>query len=331
MSSAAVAERPAQAVTPVERVISYVPLGAKQSIDLTINMVRRFLCTPTRSGNVPSDQDIIKFMMLCKARELDPWVGDAYLTGYDTQDGPQFSLITAVQALYKRAEISPDYDGIESGVVVKKPDGTLEDRAGDFFGDDEILVGGWARCYRRDQKIPSFDRLKLTTFDTQKSRWKKDPGGMIAKCAEASVLRKAFPTQLGGLYTREEMEHLAERRIENRDAERIGPARATSGLSELAARMEEKPVERELRLEADKMAAAALQSQAEEKPAESEADKPEPEWRRKYEAMAAECETPEQCDKGMDVVDNDGSLSDGEKSEAHVLFGIRKKALAKKK
>ena len=52
-----------------------------------------------------------------------------------------------------------------------------------------------------------YDRLNLTVYSTGKSRWSKDAAGMIVKCAEASCLRKAFPSQLSGLYHSIEMEH----------------------------------------------------------------------------------------------------------------------------
>jgi len=190
---------------PPETVISYVPLGESESISLTLSRVKQFLCLPTRSGKMPTDEQVIKYMMLCKAQSLNPWVNDAYLVGYDGKDGPQFSLITAHQAFLKRAEASHEFDGLESGVVVLRGE-TITERQGDMVLPGEVLVGGWARVHRRDRSVPSFDSLALKTFDTGRSRWAADPAGMIVKCCEASALRKAFPSTLAAMYCKEEME-----------------------------------------------------------------------------------------------------------------------------
>ena len=43
------------------------------------------------------------------------------------------------------------------------------------------------------------------------SMWRKRPRGQLAKCAEAGALRKAFPDELGGVMTAEEMQESTDR------------------------------------------------------------------------------------------------------------------------
>lgn len=186
-----------------DRAITFTPLGDNEQITLTIGTVRQFLAAKTKSGKTPTDEDIVKFMMLCQARQLNPWVGDAYLLGYDGRDGPEFSLITAKQALDKRAEINSDYNGIESGIIVEVG-GAPTQREGALYFGKEKLIGAWAKAYRKNRDKPFYHDVKFDVYDTGRSRWKKDPGGMIVKVAEAGALRKAFPTQIGGLYLAEE-------------------------------------------------------------------------------------------------------------------------------
>jgi phage recombination protein Bet len=132
--------------------------------------------------------------MMCAAKRLNPFEGDAFLIGYDGAQGPKFSLITAHQAFLKRAEPHPEYDGMTSGIMVIR-DGKMIDLEGDFHLEDDKIVGGWATVYFKNRSHPMHKKLRLTRFDTK-----------LCKCAEADALRSSFPTLLGGLYTQEEMD-----------------------------------------------------------------------------------------------------------------------------
>lgn len=205
----------------VEFTKRFVPFGEANEIELTPTLVSTLLSVKTKSGKTASPTDVRRFIELCAAQGLNPFANDAYLTGYDLDGGgTQFSLITSVQALMKRAEMSKEFDGIESGVMVTSETDvtkinakTTELREGDFVYEGELLLGAWARVWRKDRRLPFSDRLRLSVFTTEKSRWAKDPAGMIVKCAEASALRKAFPSTLAGLYCREEMDALRDSNV----------------------------------------------------------------------------------------------------------------------
>lgn len=184
-----------------DKTVTFTAFGSDTEVKLSIAMVRKFLCKPTAKGCVPNDADCMGFMMLCQARALNPWERDAFLVGYDSRDnGPEFSVITAISAFTKRAESSSDFDGLESGVIVKTKDGAIEYREGDFYLDGETIVGGWANVYKKNVRIPYKSRLRLQARYKDTKFWKSDTAGMIVKNAEADALRMAFPTKLGGLY-----------------------------------------------------------------------------------------------------------------------------------
>jgi phage recombination protein Bet len=186
------------------KAMQYVPLGGKSPIKLSPSIVRNFISATTSKGQTASEQDCIKFMMLCEARGLNPFEGDAFLVGYDGKDGPVFSLITAHQAFLKRAELHPEFDGFESGVVVEDGNGGAIDREGDFTFKDELILGGWARVHFKNRKYSMYKRLSYASRGKDNRFWNSDPAGMICKCAEADALRASFPTLLGGLQSSEE-------------------------------------------------------------------------------------------------------------------------------
>lgn len=190
----------------MKRSVKFTPLAESEPIEISVGMVKNILAVRSKSGREPHFADITKFMMLCKSRGLNPYVGDAYLLGYDNRDGQtQWSLITAIQALRKRAEANPQCDGCRHGVTLLV-DGQIVEREGALILDGEKLVGGWSEVYRKDRKYPARASVKFSVYDTGRSRWAKDPGGMISKVAEAAGLREAFPSDLAGLYIRDEFD-----------------------------------------------------------------------------------------------------------------------------
>lgn len=200
-----------------ERIVEFMPLGCTEKIKLSVKIVQNLIAVPTRSGRTCSEREALKFIMLCTARKLNPFEGDAFLIGYDGTNGPEFSLITAHQALVKRAEVHPEFDGMSSGVIVRADEnGGPIDLEGDFHLEEQPLLGAWAKVFFKTRKYPSTERIALRSFIKTTSKgeptkfWRENPAGQIVKCAEASALRKAFPTMCGGMYLREEVSLLGE-------------------------------------------------------------------------------------------------------------------------
>jgi len=188
--------------TVLEKQITY-KAGAEE-VALTRGMVRQFLVKPTRSGAEPGEADIVKFMLLCKGQRLNPWLGDAFLVGYDSKSGPEFSMITSHASLLKRADANDAYDGLKSGVIVKGSDGEIAEMTGKFRLDDDILLGAWAEVLVKDKEF-SRKKVRIQAYEKENKFWKRDREGMIVKCAEAAALREAFPNILQGAYIAEEM------------------------------------------------------------------------------------------------------------------------------
>ena len=66
-------------------VVEIVPFGTDERIKLSVAIVQKMIAVPTKLGKVPDVNQCIKFMMLCRARHLNPFEGDAYMLGYDTR------------------------------------------------------------------------------------------------------------------------------------------------------------------------------------------------------------------------------------------------------
>lgn len=196
----------AEVVVVDKSVTGFVPFGAKDEVKLSIAIVKRLIAVKTKEGKLPNDEDCLRFIAMCKARRLNPFEGDAFLIGYDSREGPKFSLITAHQAFLKRAELNKEYDGMKSGIIVKRGEAMI-DLEGDFYLPGDVVVGGWATVFFKNRSNPMSKRVRLERFKKGFGVWMDDAAGMICKVAEADALRSSFPTMLGGLYLQEETQH----------------------------------------------------------------------------------------------------------------------------
>lgn len=203
--------------------VSFTPFGQTEELTITFQDVKDLIAVKTRQGKGPSNKDVNMFLHLCKASGLNPYVKDAYLVGYDSRDGAVFNIISSIKALEKRADAHPQFDGIESGLVVMSDDGDVRDIPGAMRLPNVKIIGGWARVWRKDHKFPHESRLELSVYSSGKSRWQADPAGMIVKCTKAAAYREAFPTELGGIYTDEEKDGMERQDIRQVDGRDVSP------------------------------------------------------------------------------------------------------------
>jgi hypothetical protein len=64
--------------------------------------------------------------------------------------------------------------------------------------------------YRKGCGHPFVGVARFQDYNAGQGLWSKMPAAMIAKCSEALALRKAFPADMSGVYTTDEMEQAEE-------------------------------------------------------------------------------------------------------------------------
>lgn len=174
---------------------------------LTADTVRNYLISG--DGKV-SDQEVIMFVELCKAQNLNPFVRDAYLIKMG--DNYPAQIVVGKDVFIKRASANPNFNGMKAGIVVLDKDGQIQEREGALKLPGEQLVGGWCEVYLKDKDYPtkslvSFEEYAQKNKKTGQlnSMWSSKGATMIRKVAQSQALREAFPNELRGLYQQEEM------------------------------------------------------------------------------------------------------------------------------
>lgn len=178
-----------------------------EQIKLTPSIVQQYIVGTDAPITLP---EFKFFTELCKARKLNPFLKEAYCIKYGKNPA---QIVVGKDAVLKRAILNPEYNGMESGVIVQdKETGEIIERKGTFYlPNDEKIVGGWAKVYRKNWEYPiycsvSFDEVAQKKGDgSLNSNWSGKGATMVEKVAKVRALRETFIEDLGGMYEAEEM------------------------------------------------------------------------------------------------------------------------------
>lgn len=176
-------------------------------VKLNPGIVRKYLVNG--QGSV-TDQEIVYFMHLCKSRQLNPFIKEAYLIKYGQEPA---TMVVARDALEKRAIKNVQYNGKKVGIyVMNKETNELIKRDGTIYiKETEKLIGAWCTVYRKDWENPVSVEVNLDEYigrkkdGTVNANWTNKPVTMVTKVAKAQALREAFIEELEGMYEQEEV------------------------------------------------------------------------------------------------------------------------------
>lgn len=157
--------------------------------------------TLAADANLTNDE-LALFGQVSKRLGLDPFRGEIYVS----KRGGKLTFQTGIDAFRRKAEETGLYAGQDAPEWCGK-DGAWKQ----IWAESTNPIAARVRVYRKDwtrpiEVIAHWDEYVQKTNDGKVNRmWQQRGPSQLAKCAEALAFRKAFPHQLAGVYTDDEM------------------------------------------------------------------------------------------------------------------------------
>lgn len=152
--------------------------------------------------------ELALFLYQCKRTGLDPLARQMYCI----HRGGKMTIQTSIDGIRVVAERSGDYGG--------------QDAPEYLYTDTGALLACRVTVYRfrGDIRYPAATGIAyMAEYNAGGNMWGKMPHAMLAKCSEALALRKAYPQDLSGLYTGDEMEQAGDTPAEGNEAANEAP------------------------------------------------------------------------------------------------------------
>jgi len=143
-----------------------------------------------------SNDELRLFAYACQRTGLDPFSKQIYAI----KRGGKMTIQAGIDGLRSIAERTGQLDGSETFWCGE--DGQWQD----VWLAKTPPAAAKTIIYRRGASHPFVGVARFADYNAGQGLWSKMPAAMIAKCSEALALRKAFPADLSGVYSTDEMQ-----------------------------------------------------------------------------------------------------------------------------
>jgi phage recombination protein Bet len=148
-----------------------------------------------------SNEEFDVFLMACTKTQLDPFMKQIYAVKRNGANGATMTIQTGIDGYRLIAERTGYYSPGPEPTYAYDAEGKL------------ISATAYIKKQTRDGTWHTISASAYLDEYMQKTRdgrpmglWSTMTRTMLAKCAESQALRKAFPAEMSGIYTKEEME-----------------------------------------------------------------------------------------------------------------------------